>query len=226
MIQCVPESAQERLRIKLREENKTEEILTPRLPSLLNIRSKILDEEMRNTLAMMIGGPRTARLLLDSSLSGMDSTVFNSAVKGQGPFLTIIKSSTGHVFGVSEENNFSSSGSGWWIPGSPNNFLFSLKAIGPQQVVKLKRSTVGLGIFIQGCGLHMGNEDGLVAFCENRTDDDPAFELAPGYEAVGSKTLHGEFGDYEAVLMEVFALSSPSGSESKHLTELDCVLYY
>jgi len=201
-IQLVPEPVQEPLRIKLREENKTE-ILTPRIHPLLSIRSQILDAEMQKTLASMTGGPRTARLLVDSS-SGMTKTVFDGATKRQGPFVIIIKSSTGHVFGAYVEDTFSAG----WTTGSPNNFLFSLKAIGSQQVVKLQRSRVGCGICsCKGCGLRMGSEGGLIAFCEHRTANDPAFELAPGYEAVGSKTLHGQFGDYTPVLMEVFGLS-------------------
>jgi len=220
MIQQVPESEQEPLRIRLREENKTE-ILTPRIPPIpplrvasqippmppLRVASQILDVEMTRTLALMIGGPRTARLLLDSN-SGTAPTVFDNAVSGQGPFLTIIKSTTGHVFGAYVEDTFGTAGG--WIAGSPNNFLFSLKAIAPQQVVKLNRSTTGQGIHIKCCGLHMGNgTNALVAFCSHQTVNDPAFNLAPGYEAVGSKTLHGQFGAYTPVLMEVFALSSP-----------------
>jgi len=124
--------------------------------------------------------------------------------------LTIIKSSTGHVFGAYVEDTFGSSLG--WIDGSPNNFLFSLKAIAPQQVVKLKRSTVGWGVHIGICGLHMGSESlqSLIAFCSHhRTANDPAYELAPGYEAVGSKTLHGRFGNYTPVFMEVFGLAAP-----------------
>lgn len=206
MTQHVPESDQQPLRIKLTEENKLE-ILTPRtyIPSL-TIQSQILDADMAKTLCTMFAGQRrVARLLVSGS--NLDKDEFKKAVTGQSPFVCIIKSSTDHVFGAYVEDALGPEGSGD-VPGSPNNFLFSLKAIPPQEVVKLSKAPEGNGIYIKNdLGLHMGDEpDALAAFNSYSTADNPAFELAPGYEAVGSKTLHGEFGDYTLSFVEVFAL--------------------
>lgn len=182
------------------------EDLTPR--ATLLSRSQILDKEMANTLLSMLGGkPLRARLLVNS-YCGTHGSFFHSAVKlNPGPVVCIIKSNFGHVFGAYVED--ASGEDENWVPGSPKNFLFSLKTLGNQPALKLN-SKPGNSIRISQSGLQL---KGLTAFgSQHHTIEREIldkFELDPNYKSADTQTLHGEFGAYTPQFMEVFALSPP-----------------
>ncbi len=101
--------------------------------------------------------------LLHSRTQGQsfDAASFDNAVRGKSKVLTIMQSTEGHVFGGYFEDTFGSPGS--FIPGSPNNYIFAL-GNKTGQPIKLFRTT-GNSIHIASCGLHMGDNNDLKAFC-------------------------------------------------------------
>jgi len=139
------------------------------------------------------------RLIHDSN-RGITESAFDSAVKGVGPTLIIIKSDTNYVFGAYVQDTWGN-GSGW-IKGSQDTFLFTFgNKLSP---IKLLHNGVGNGIHAN-CGLHLSSD--LVAFCSHSCSPSVYTKVAPGYNivSVDNKLLAGS-STYTPVLMEVFAI--------------------
>ena len=138
-------------------------------------------------LGMFVEPPRSIRLVHDST-RGLDSKSFWNAVLDVGPTLTIIRSTTNHVFGAVIYDTFRNTGG--WIPGHADNFLFTLGNIGGTPVKLIKSfngQTLDFGVcmFNIYTGLVVGGSDlltfgGVDGRCIPRTFT----TVAPGYTTV------------------------------------------
>jgi len=174
------------------------------LPSpIQTISSDILDINMESSLlAMLPPGIQQFRLVHDSS-KGISANDFDRAVKGVGPTLIIIKSTTNYVFGAYVHDTWGQPDG--WIEGSKETFLFTFGNNSSQVPVKLLHNG-GNGIYISRCGMHLGTD--LVAFCTTHACSPQVYtKVAPGYNAVVDNKLLAGAPGYTPLQMEVFAVS-------------------
>lgn len=159
----------------------------------LDIDSLILNAEMTRRLDLMLGRSLKAKLLLRTPFTAFDA-------EPQHPILCVIQDDKGHVFGCyCETFRFNPD----FTPGSNNNFLFSLKEVGSQKVVKLTLHGVDWMVICR----EQLSLSGLDVFPDHCSRDDPAvFRLAAGYE--GPRTLHGRFGKFVPTLIEIFSVET------------------
>jgi hypothetical protein len=169
----------------------------------------ILDDKMQTTLSNLFRTkPGKLFVFLASSANiGTATTAFDNAVRGKGPFVVIIRATTGHVFGAYIPEEFSAK-SGHQLC-SPDLFLFSLGNLTgtPHKFLPIAGvSTMHFG----SCGLHINGE--LVCFCSHSCGDlTGRWTAAPGYPAAFSAgTLCGTPGtaNFTPQLMEIYTLSS------------------
>jgi len=168
--------------------------------------SKILDINMQNILLSMLppgGGRRIFKLVHDSN-KGIIAKDFDQAVKGLGPTLIVIKSTTDYVFGAYVQDTWGQGGS--WIEGSKDTFLFTFG--NNSTPVKLLHCGKGNGIHISSCGVHLGTD--LIAFCSHSCTPQVYTKVAPGYSAVVSNKLLAGSQSWTPLLMEVFAIIDDS----------------
>jgi hypothetical protein len=169
--------------------------------------SAILSAEMLKNISRMMpqGTDRRTLTLIHDLARGQTAGEFDAAVKTKSHVLTVIKCTKNHVFGCYFEDTFGTGGG--WIPGSANNFLFSLGTDGSGSGCRWKRGSNREGIHITSCGLHLGQKNpNLVAFCSWTFDTDGA---AGDYEADGEHCKFGtppytESGDFTPATAEVY----------------------
>ena len=137
------------------------------------------------------------------------SKAFDSAVKGVGPFLVVIRErSTRHVFGFYSHEDFGAKSG--WNRTHAETFLFTLGqgGTGPPTKLLTPPNTGSNGMHFGN--MHVGNEHGgqLVACCSCATGTGPYNTVAPGYtgDAGDTALLSGTHGSYDADALEVFAI--------------------
>jgi len=169
----------------------------------VTIPSNILDTRNQRSLSSMFppGRRREFRLVHDSS-KGTAGSDFDRAVKGVGPTLIVIKSTTNYVFGAYVQDTWGENGG--WIEGSKDTFLFTFG--NNSSPVKLLHCGSGKGIHITSCGMHLGSD--LVAFCSHSCVPSVYTKVAPGYKAVVDDKLMAGSSVYTPQVMEVFAVTS------------------
>ena len=167
------------------------------------IPSTILTEEMMKSIGKMLPKKKLKFVLIHDQTKGKTAGDFDKAVKGVGPTLTVIKSTTGYVFGAYVHDTFGTAGG--WIKGSEENFIFTLK--NNNTPVKLL-SNGGNGVHITSCGLHLSGD--LIAFCTYSCNPSVFNKIAPGYDTslVVNNTLLAGASTYTPQHMEVFSVSS------------------
>eukprot|EP01126_Amoeba_proteus_P007259 TRINITY_DN12598_c0_g1_i1.p1 TRINITY_DN12598_c0_g1~~TRINITY_DN12598_c0_g1_i1.p1 ORF type:complete len:351 (-),score=44.77 TRINITY_DN12598_c0_g1_i1:166-1143(-) len=119
------------------------------------------------------------RLLIDSAVHGSSASVFDNAVRGKSKILVVIHATNGYIFGAYVNDRF---GTGGWVPGSTDTFLWSLQD--NNNPLKLTYNGSGVSGHFGSCGLHLGaSSNDLSAFCSNSCGNPTAFRhLAPGYD--------------------------------------------
>mmetsp|Transcript_57051 Transcript_57051/g.90405 ORF Transcript_57051/g.90405 Transcript_57051/m.90405 type:complete len:492 (+) Transcript_57051:31-1506(+) len=172
------------------------------------IESDILDDAMKTTLGEMLPMKRLSEIsfrLIHDSNRGRDAASFDSAVRGMGPTLTLIRErDTKYVFGAYIADTYGLHRS--WVPGNPENFLFTLGNI-TGKPAKLTRSANCSSGWHDGCGLHVGQGD-LIAFCSHTCTSSSFTSFCKGYSGkIDNSLLSGTPGPYVPDLMEVFAVS-------------------
>jgi len=170
------------------------------LPPVI-IPSTILDASMQqHLLSMFPPGVIGEFSLVHDSTRGITATDFDKAVKGVGPTLIVIKSTTNYVFGAYVRDTWGQSGA--WIVGSQDTFLFTFgNTFSP---VKLLHCGTGNGIHISSCGMHLGTD--LVAFCSHTCNPQVYTKVAPGYIATVDNRLLAVASSYTPALKEFFAV--------------------
>ena len=153
---------------------------------------------------------RSASLtLLHDSKSGSSAHLFDAAVRNKSNVLTVIKASTNYVFGCFVADTYGQPGG--WIVGNVDNFIFGLgcrdNSGGAPTPIKLVKSGSNSGVYISSCGVYMGNDQTLIAFCSSHSTakssiylPDAAYASVP-YTAT---TLAGVAGNYTPLAMEVY----------------------
>jgi hypothetical protein len=171
-------------------------------------RTQILtSEEMKRTLlGMLPDGTQKLRWLLDST-GGTTAARFDSAVKGQGAFLVVVREKSNQwVFGAFCAEEFGSK-SGWHA--SPGAFLFTLGNVSGSPV-KLVQSRQQIAVHFGSCGCHFCNTSQFVTFCSNSCGTGTFDTIAPGYAqaAINNATLNGVANaQHVPDHIEVFAVS-------------------
>ena len=92
-------------------------------PKTKFVGGEILNATMRDTLSKMFPRNMSFSLLLSSPHIGQSAPSFDSAVNGKGPFVTVLRAGSGHVFGVYLPEDFASKSG--WHPCHQDLFLFA-----------------------------------------------------------------------------------------------------
>jgi hypothetical protein len=169
----------------------------------------ILDDKMQTTLSKLFERAQRFAFLASSANIGTAAVAFDNAVRGKGPFVVIIRATSGHVFGVYVPEEFSSKTGHQQC--SADLFLFALGNLTgtPLKFIPMAGvSTMHYG----SCGLHIGQHNELVCFCSHQCGDlTGRWNAAPGYPAnFSSGTLCGTPGTaaFNPQLMEIYTKSS------------------
>ena len=156
-------------------------------------------------LAQMFGGLTRLTFLLDDSNGNRGAATFDAAVKASGKrHLTVIKATSGYVFGAFCPANVESPG---WKPATAASFLFTFGADGSSPVKLSYKPGSGNG-FHQTCGLHMGQGGDLVAWCSHVCAAPQQYTIVdPAFTSVNptASTLAGG-PSYTPSRMEVYAV--------------------
>jgi hypothetical protein len=169
----------------------------------------ILDDKMRTTLSKLFAKNQRFAFLASSDSIGISAAAFDNAVRGKGPFAVIIRSTSGHVFGVYVPEEFSAKSG--HLPCSPDQFLFALGNMtgSPLKFLPIQGSAT---MHFGSCGLHVGQSNELVCFCSHQCGElSGGWTAAPGYPATFSAgTLCGTPGNqsFAPQLMEIFIHAS------------------
>ncbi len=164
--------------------------------------SRFLDNKMLyDILPMLPVRLRSVSLtLLYDSKSGLSAAPFDAAVKNKSNVLTVIKASTNYVFGCFVADTYGQSGG--WIVGNVDNFIFGLgcrdNSGGAPTPIKLVKSGSNSGVYISSCGVYMGNDGALIAFCSHSTAKSSIYHPDAAYASVPytATTLAGVSGSY------------------------------
>jgi hypothetical protein len=152
---------------------------------------------------------RSASLtLLHDSKSGLSAHLFDAAVRNKSNVLTVIKASTNYVFGCFVADTYGQPGG--WIVGNVDNFIFGLgcraNSGGAPVPIKLVSGSKVNAVHISSCGVHMGNDQTLIAFCSHSTAKSSIYLPDAAYASVPytATTLAGVAGNYTPLAMEVY----------------------
>ena len=168
----------------------------------------ILDNALRETLGKMFGRKVCFSFLASSATIGVAPAAFDSTVRGKGPFLVIIRASTGHIFGAYVPEEFSTKVGHQAC--HKDLFLFALgnQTGRPLKLIPTPTATMHFG----NCGLHIG---AFTCFCSHQCGDlSGQFSATPGYSAeLAAGCLLGTPGqpNFSPNLMEIFSLAPQPG---------------
>jgi len=99
--------------------------------------SSVLNKKEMKQLEKWIGSKGKWKLIYKATKDGFDANVFRSLCANKGPTITVIKSSTGYIFGGYTPISWSTSGS---YAYDNKSFLFSFKNASGNQSVKIENN--------------------------------------------------------------------------------------
>lgn len=121
-------------------------------------------------------------------------------MKGKGPTLIIIDAGN-YVFGAYVVDVWGQYDG--WIKGDNENFLFTFGD--DNTPVKLHSNRSNVDVHIESCGCHLGQNNDLNAFCDNKCGVPTAFTVfAEGYKGTLSNTLIAGSPQFSITNCEVF----------------------
>ena len=159
-------------------------------------------------LSKMLGPKFTSLHRIHDGKNGYEAKKFDAAVKNRRDILTVIRATTGYVFGCFVADVY---GSGSWITGSVHNFVFTLgnPEVDMRPLKLCYKRTGTRGFYSGSCGVHMG-DTALQMFCTSSatTGVDPNYAKDPSFaEAIGEYTatsIAGVSGNFSCTAAEVF----------------------
>jgi hypothetical protein len=118
------------------------------------------------------------RMLLVSESAANQTKTFDSAVKGIGRVIVLIRSTAGHIFGCYVRGVFGTAGGARQVDDPALLFALGNLTGAP---VKLKAAPGAGHVNLGSCGLHLGPQSGneLVAFCGSNNTYTPLVFTAP-----------------------------------------------
>jgi hypothetical protein len=175
--------------------------------------SQILDNKMRGTLSHVLEA-KPLTFLTSSAQIGSTAPAFDAVVQGKGPFVLLIQAASGHVFGAYVPEEFSSKTG--WLPCRPDLVLFSLGNL-TGTPLKLLPVHGAARMHFGRCGLHVGQNSGLVCFCSHSCGHFPESEwtAAPGYPSdrrAGALCGTPGLAVFTPQLMEIFVVAPAPAS--------------